>query len=127
VFGEYLDTSIFYKEEEKLTFTNRVKHGIKTSDEIPVHTGAYRNPFVYKQVGREMKEMLNHNIISKASHCTTKANRPRPSSYDQRSTRSKVCLNISEFYDFQNHFFLFRNISLQYLLGEYKIRLSIYS
>ncbi|CAH1380660.1 unnamed protein product, partial [Tenebrio molitor] len=33
----------------------RVKHEIKTSDEIPVHTGAYRNPFVYKQVGREMK------------------------------------------------------------------------
>jgi hypothetical protein len=53
---EYLD--IFHKEEEKLTFTNRVKHGIKTPDEIPVHTRVYRNPFVYKQVGREIKEML---------------------------------------------------------------------
>jgi hypothetical protein len=60
---EYLDS--FHEEEEKLTFTNKVKHEIKTSDEIPVHMIQvyYGNPFVYKQVGREIIKMLNDDTI----------------------------------------------------------------
>lgn len=55
---------IFHKPNEKLTFTNQVKHEIKTTDEIPVHTKTYRYPHVHKQeVNSQIKKMLEDNII----------------------------------------------------------------
>ena len=32
---------VYYLEDESLTFTNKVKHRIRTNDEIPVHTKTY--------------------------------------------------------------------------------------
>lgn len=55
---------VFYLEGESLTFTNRIKHRIKTTDEIPVHTKSYRYPFVHRQEVRDqISKMLSQNII----------------------------------------------------------------
>lgn len=59
---EYSD--IFYKEGNDLTFTNQVKHTIRTSDEIPVYTRSYRYPEVYKkEINTQIHEMLKQKII----------------------------------------------------------------
>lgn len=55
---------VFYLEGEPLTFTNKIKHKIRTSDEIPVHTKSYRYPYVHRQEIREqISKMLEQNII----------------------------------------------------------------
>jgi transposase InsO family protein len=57
-------SEIFYNDKENLTFTNQIKHRIKTKDEIPVYTKTYRYPFVHKQeVQNQMKSMLAQGII----------------------------------------------------------------
>lgn len=57
-------SDIFYKENEPLTFTNRIKHQIKTVDEQPVYSKSYRYPFVHRQeVEDQIKKMLDSNII----------------------------------------------------------------
>lgn len=57
-------TDIFYRENSQLTFTNDVKHRIKTTDEIPVYTKTYRYPFIHKpEVERQIDEMLQQGII----------------------------------------------------------------
>jgi hypothetical protein len=59
---EYAD--IFHKDGEKLTFTNQIKHIIRTNDEIPVYSRNYRYPEVYKtEVNRQIQEMLDQKII----------------------------------------------------------------
>lgn len=59
---EYSD--IFYLDDEPLTFTNRIKHRISTTDEIPVHSKTYRYPFVHRQeVQSQIKKMLDQGII----------------------------------------------------------------
>ena len=59
---EYSD--IFYTEGQNLSFTNQVKHKIKTSDEIPVYTRSYRYPFVHKdEVKKQIASMLEQGII----------------------------------------------------------------
>lgn len=59
---------ILYKPNEKLTFTHQVKHEIKTSDEIPIHTKSYRYPFVHKQeVQKQIAQMLKDEIIRPSS------------------------------------------------------------
>lgn len=59
---EYSD--IFYNEDMPLTFTSKVKHNIKTTDEIPVYTKSYRYPFVHREeVANQIKKMLDQNII----------------------------------------------------------------
>lgn len=59
---EYSD--IFYQEDSPLTFTNRIKHQIKTTDEIPVYSRPYRYPFIYKnEVQKQIKKMLDSKII----------------------------------------------------------------
>lgn len=56
--------NIFYNENEKLTFTNAIKHKVRTTDEIPVYTKSYRLPFAYKkEVNNQIKKMLEQNII----------------------------------------------------------------
>lgn len=55
---------VFYLESEPLTFTNRIKHKIKTSDELPVYTKSYRYPFVHRQeVTDQINKMLEQGII----------------------------------------------------------------
>lgn len=59
---EYSD--IFYYEDCPLTFTNAIKHSIKTTDEIPVYTKSYRYPFVHKaEVKSQIDKMLQQKII----------------------------------------------------------------
>lgn len=55
---------VFYLEGEPLSFTNKIKHKIRTSDEIPVHTKSYRYPYVHRQEVRDqISKMLDQNII----------------------------------------------------------------
>lgn len=62
VCAQYAD--VFYLEGEPLTFTNKVKHRIRTTDEIPVHTKSYRYPYIHRQEVREqIQKMLDQNII----------------------------------------------------------------
>lgn len=57
-------SDIFHTESQPLTFTNQIKHAIKTKDEIPIHTKSYRYPFIHKpEVERQMKSMLDQGII----------------------------------------------------------------
>lgn len=55
---------VFYVEGEPLTFTNKVKHRIRTTDEVPVYTKSYRYPFVHRQEVRDqIGKMLQQGII----------------------------------------------------------------
>lgn len=55
---------IFHLENEPLSFTNHVKHQIRTSDELPIYTRNYRFPEIYrKEVDRQIEEMLEHGIV----------------------------------------------------------------
>lgn len=55
---------IFFKEGQDLTFTNEIKHKIKTTDDIPIHTRSHRYPFVHKEeVRRQINDMLDQKII----------------------------------------------------------------
>lgn len=57
-------TDIFHRENSPLTFTNQVKHRIKTVDESPVYTKSYRYPFIHKpEVERQINDMLKQGII----------------------------------------------------------------
>jgi Reverse transcriptase (RNA-dependent DNA polymerase). len=59
---EYSD--IFYIEGSNLTFTNEIKHRIKTSDEIPVYTKSYRYPEIHKnEVRTQIQSLLDQKII----------------------------------------------------------------
>lgn len=57
-------SDIFHIEGQRLTFTNQIKHSIKTKDEIPIYTRSYRYPFVHKdEVRRQINSMLEQGII----------------------------------------------------------------
>lgn len=57
-------SDIFYIEGEALTFTNKIKHCIKTTDELPIYTKSYRYPFVHRQeVSDQITKMLEQGII----------------------------------------------------------------
>lgn len=60
--SQYAD--VFYLENEPLTFTNKIKHSIKTSDEVPVYTKSYRYPYIHRQeVQEQIHKMLEQGII----------------------------------------------------------------
>lgn len=60
--AKYAD--VFYIEGEPLTFNNKIKHKINTTDEIPVYTKTYRYPFVHRQeVQDQISNMLKQGII----------------------------------------------------------------
>lgn len=60
--GKYVD--IFHNPEEPLTFTNQIKHYIRTKDEVPVYTKSYRYPHVHKEeVKKQVSSMLDQGII----------------------------------------------------------------
>lgn len=57
-------SDVFYLDGEPLTFTNKIKHKIRTTDESPVHTKSYRYPYVHRQEVRDqIEKMLEQNII----------------------------------------------------------------
>lgn len=60
--AQYAD--VFYIEGEPLTFTNQIKHSIRTTDEVPVYTKTYRYPFIHRQeVQEQISKMLDQGII----------------------------------------------------------------
>ena len=60
-------SNIFYNEDEKLTFTNKIKHDIKTTDEIPVHVKTYRYPHCYKKkIESQIENLLKNGIIKES-------------------------------------------------------------
>lgn len=57
-------SDVFYIEGEPLTFTNQIKHSIRTKDEIPAYTKSYRYPFIHRQeVQDQISKMLDQGII----------------------------------------------------------------
>jgi hypothetical protein len=57
-------SDVFYIDNEPLTFTNKIKHKINTTDEIPIYTKSYRYPFVHRQeVKDQIEKMLSQGII----------------------------------------------------------------
>lgn len=55
---------VFHTEDQKLTFSNTIKHTIDTKDEIPVHAKTYRYPYCHKkEVQTQIRKMLDQNII----------------------------------------------------------------
>lgn len=57
-------SDIFYHEDCQLSFTNTVKHKIRTSDETPVYTKSYRYPHIHKEeVKSQINKMLKQKII----------------------------------------------------------------
>lgn len=60
--------NIFYKEGDKLTFTNIVKHNITTTDEVPVHKRPFRySPSEKTEITDQINKLLEQDII-KHSH-----------------------------------------------------------
>lgn len=61
-------SDIFHNENSQLTFTNQIKHDIKTTDELPTHTKSYRFPHCHKEeVNRQIDKMLDDGIIRPSS------------------------------------------------------------
>jgi len=55
---------IFYREGQALTFSNKIKHHIKTKDDLPIYTKSYRYPEVHRaEVQKQITEMLRDGVI----------------------------------------------------------------
>lgn len=55
---------ILHRPNQPLTFTNQVRHEIKTTDEVPVFTKSYRYPHIHKdEVQKQISKMLEDGII----------------------------------------------------------------
>lgn len=62
---EYKD--IFYSEELPLTFTNHVKHFIRTKHEDPIYTKPYRQaPAQAEEVKQQVEKLLQDNVIQES-------------------------------------------------------------
>lgn len=58
---------ILYSENDKLTFTHKIKHKIRTCDNIPIHTKSYKYPQIFEQeVQTQIKKMLHDGIIKES-------------------------------------------------------------
>lgn len=58
---------ILYKEDSKLTFTHKIKHNIRTTDNIPIHTKSYKYPQIFEEeVQQQIKKMLRDGIIKES-------------------------------------------------------------
>lgn len=62
---EYKD--IFYCEELPLTFTNQVKHHIRTTNEDPIYIKPYRQaPAQAEEIKRQVEKLLKDNVIQES-------------------------------------------------------------
>lgn len=58
---------LLYVESDKLSFTHKIKHKIRTVDSIPIHTKSYKYPYVYEnEVQQQVKKMLKDGIIKES-------------------------------------------------------------
>lgn len=57
-------SSIFFQENTRLSFTNVIKHKIRTTNNVPIISKSYRYPYIHKrEVEGQIQEMLQNNII----------------------------------------------------------------
>lgn len=57
-------SDVFYKEGQELTFSNKIRHSIPTTNDVPIYTKSYRYPYVHKaEVQEQIAKLLNQNII----------------------------------------------------------------
>lgn len=55
---------LFQLENQQLSFTNQIKHEIRTKDDLPVYTKSYRYPHIHKEeVQKQISKMLDQGII----------------------------------------------------------------
>lgn len=55
---------LFYHEDSDLTFTNAVKHEIRTTDEEPVYVKSFRHPYAMRtEIQNQIEKLLDKNII----------------------------------------------------------------
>lgn len=55
---------VFFREGDNLSFTNKIKHEIKTTDDLPIYTKSYRYPHIHKnEVNTQIEKMLKQGII----------------------------------------------------------------
>ena len=55
---------IFYTEDSNLTFSNTIKHKIRTANEIPIYVKPFRYPFHMKdEIQRQVQKLLDEKII----------------------------------------------------------------
>lgn len=55
---------IFYHDEIPLTFTNEVKHNIRTKNEDPIYIKPYRQPpSQTREIKNQVEQLLKHNVI----------------------------------------------------------------
>ena len=56
--------NIIYDENSPLTFTNQIKHFIRTTDDIPVYTKQFRLPEIHRaEIENQISNLLAQNII----------------------------------------------------------------
>ncbi|CAF4944161.1 unnamed protein product [Pieris macdunnoughi] len=57
-------SDIFHLPNENLTYTNAIRHEIRTTTDVPIHTKTYRFPEIHKvEVRNQIDKMLKQNII----------------------------------------------------------------
>lgn len=62
---EYKD--VFYCEEIPLSFSNQVKHEIRTRNEDPIYVKPYRlAPFQTEEINRQVEKLLHDNVIQES-------------------------------------------------------------
>lgn len=60
--------SVCHTSDSRLTFTNAVKHNIKTADDFPVYTKSYKYPHCHKlEVQKQINKMLEDGIIRESN------------------------------------------------------------
>lgn len=53
-----------FPNSDKLSFTNAIKHEIKTKDDTPVHTKSYRYPYAMKEeIRKQIDDLIDNGII----------------------------------------------------------------
>ena len=58
---------VLYEESEKLTFTHKIKHSIRTTDNIPIHVKSYKCPQIFEaEIQKQVRKMLNDGIIKES-------------------------------------------------------------
>lgn len=55
---------VLYYDEDNLTFTHKIKHKIRTTDNIPIHTKSYKYPKAFDEiVKKEISKLLKDGIV----------------------------------------------------------------
>lgn len=58
---------VLYEESDKLTFTHKIKHNIRTTDNMPIHVKSYKCPQIFEaEIQKQVRKMLNDGIIKES-------------------------------------------------------------